>query len=117
MTPEEARIVEKIINTQRNIKVFGGIAIGMILSIYFFTFAMVLDRAPPIFITVQAITALIFVSLFFVGNRVSFLAARLVLPGRAYKSIFRLLRPDDVVMDLDQLKTTLDQRRDRQTSG
>ncbi len=103
MTNEETKVLEKIINTQRNIKTWGGVIIGVILVLYFFTFATLLDKAPGMF-KIQLITAIFLVALLFVGNQASFAITKLLLAGKKYKDVFQQLAPGDASKDLDAVK-------------
>ena len=107
MTEEERRALERILRLQGNIKVYGGITIGMLLLIVFFTFPHVLDHAPLwVFGAEMGFSALLVLALVF-GNRLSFALARLLLRGPAYRALFARLSPRDVNEDPDKLARRL----------
>jgi len=107
MTEEERRALERILRLQGNIKVYGGITIGMLLLIVFFTFPHVLDHAPLwAFGAEMGFAALLVLALVF-GNRISFALARLLLRGPAYQALFARLSPRDVNEDPDKLARRL----------
>ena len=64
--------IKEIQDSQRNIKVIVGSVIGIILIFFFFTFASLVDKAPPIFFTIETIIAAIITPLLFILNRISF---------------------------------------------
>ncbi len=103
MTEEERRALERILRLQGNIKVYGGITIGMLLLIVFFTFPHVLDHAPLwAFGAEMGFAALLVLALVF-GNRLSFALTRLLLRGPTYRALFARLSPRDVNEDPDKL--------------
>ena len=63
---------KEIQDSQRNIKIIIGSVIGIILIFFFFTFASLVDKAPPIFFTIETIIAILITPILFVLNRVSF---------------------------------------------
>jgi len=64
--------IKEIQESQRNIKIVIGSVIGIILVLFFFTFASLVDKAPPIFFTIETIIAAIITPMLFMLNRVSF---------------------------------------------
>ena len=64
--------IKEIQDSQKNIKIVIGSTIGIILVFFFFTFASLVDKAPPIFFTIETIIAAILTPMLFVLNRVSF---------------------------------------------
>ncbi len=107
MTNEERRALERILRLQGNIKIYGGITIGLLLLIVFLTFPHVLDHAPLwVFGVEMGLTALLVLALVF-GNRVSFALVRLLLRGPTYRALFARLSPRDVNEDPDKLTRRL----------
>ena len=73
MSNEE--LIERISDIQKKqtkYKMIIGISLGMILLIYFFTFAMFVDKFPPIFFVIELITTPIIFVMFFLLNKMSF---------------------------------------------
>lgn len=81
-----------------------GIAIGIILTVYFFSFAMLVDKAPPLLWKLQALSAVVLVLMLVYLKRCAFFGVRLWLGTRApYRGIIGRLR----VQDLDQSEEQL----------
>lgn len=68
--------IETIQNKQTRYKLIFGTFLGMILLVYFFTFAMFVDKFPPAFFMVELITTPIIFALFFFLNHISFALIR-----------------------------------------
>ncbi|MDX8401664.1 MAG: hypothetical protein R8K47_03430 [Mariprofundaceae bacterium] len=86
MDEQEARA--RLRRWQENIAVGIGAAIGILLSVYFFTYAMLIDKGLSGWLWFELVSALIFVLILFRLRQVSRLIVRLTL-GR--KSPFREL--------------------------
>ncbi|GEM_PF-7084164 len=110
MSEEERRALEHILRLQGNIKVYGGIAIGMLLLIIFFTFPHLLDNAPLSFFLGEMVFAALLVLALIFGNRLSFALARLWLRGETYRRLFTRLDPRDVTVPVEELIRRLDDR-------
>lgn len=111
MDQADLKALEKIISTQQNIKIFGGVAMGMLLLVYFFTFPHLVDSGSTALAVFEAITTIMFIGFYFVGNQVSFWLTRLIRRGQAYRRLFAVLQPRDVVKDLNELKVEIEARR------
>ncbi|MDH5217000.1 MAG: hypothetical protein OEX19_04850 [Gammaproteobacteria bacterium] len=69
------QLIERISDIQKKqikYKTIIGSAIGVIFLIYFFTFAMFVDKFPPLFFLIELITTPILFALFFFLDRISF---------------------------------------------
>ncbi len=68
----QKELIIQLQNQHRSAKVTIGTTIGIILIIYFFTFAMLVDKFPPIFFIFEGVTAIIFALALFQLNRIAF---------------------------------------------
>ena len=64
--------IEFLQESQKNTKIWIGAIMGVILILFFFTFGSLVDKAPPIFFTIETIITLIILPSFFMLNRISF---------------------------------------------
>ncbi|MDH5547355.1 MAG: hypothetical protein OEZ43_17355 [Gammaproteobacteria bacterium] len=89
--------IETIQKKQLRYKLIFGSVLGVICLIYFFTFAMFVDKFPPIFFVIEMITAPIIFVMFFLLNRISF---GLIKGGFAkqseFSAIIAVMKHDDV---------------------
>ncbi|HFE38854.1 MAG TPA: hypothetical protein ENK06_10625 [Gammaproteobacteria bacterium] len=97
MTDNQLDNIKTLQESQKNIKIWIGTIIGVIFLIFFFTFAMLVDKFPPIFFIIESIITLILFPCLFILNRISFAILKLK-KGRkpAYKSLIKNLSRDDV---------------------
>ncbi|MDH5301556.1 MAG: hypothetical protein OEW58_09365 [Gammaproteobacteria bacterium] len=72
MSEQAIAKLQQLQEKQTSIKVSIGVTIGIIFLIYFFTFAMLVDKFPPIFFYIEAITSVIFLIMLFKLNKASF---------------------------------------------
>lgn len=96
--------VRRIKKLHGNLTVGLGIAIGIILCVYFFSFAMLVDRAPPLLWKLQALSAVALVLMLVYLKRCAFFGVRLWLGTRApYRGIVGHLRAQDLDQSEEQL--------------
>lgn len=89
--------IKAIQDSQRNIKIVIGSIIGIILVMFFFTFASLVDKAPPIFFTIETIIAIILTPILFMLNRVSFALVKLRKGSKAeFKETLAKMDKNDV---------------------
>lgn len=81
--PVDPEIVNKIKNTQERIAVIAGVAMGVILCIYFFTFSMLIDKGSAFALWSELITSLLLLFGLIFLKRVAWFITRLVLGRNA----------------------------------
>ena len=72
MSDTTLEIIKKLQDSQKNIKIAIGSTIGVIFILFFFTFAMLVDKAPPIFFGIETVLVIILFPMLFMLNRISF---------------------------------------------
>lgn len=104
MTEITKETIEKIQNSQKSIKITLGSVMGITLILFFFSFAMLVDKFPPKFFTVEIILTLFIVPSFFLLNRISFFWVKL-LKGRKseFKAAIAKMAYDDVDKKTDSV--------------
>ena len=89
--------VKALQESQKSIKITLGTLMGLILIIFFFTFAMLVDKAPPIFFVIETIITIIIIPLFFMLNKVSFLILKITKGKKAeYRELISRLNANDM---------------------
>ena len=108
---ELLQALERIQKTQNRIAMTLGITMGMILIIYFFTYAMLIDRGYDGVLLFEAITSVLFIIAFFFLNRIAFLLTRLILGRRQpFAALLQHMQPGDGNVPPPQLLQRLRQR-------
>ncbi len=83
----------------------------MVLIIYFFTFAMLVDKGYKLILTIQVITSIIFFISFFYLNRIAFFVTRLLFQKQIPNGeIIRYLDADDMSKKPEELLNILDSK-------
>jgi hypothetical protein len=104
-------IIKTIQNTQRRISMILGVTMGMLLILYFFTFAMLIDKGYSFLIEFEFVTAIIFVVMFFFLNKISFQITRLLFMRRSsHRQILSQLIASDMNKTPEDLQTVLANR-------
>ena len=104
-------IIKTIQNTQRRISMIIGVTMGILLILYFFTFAMLIDKGYSFLIELELVTAIIFVITFFFLNKISFQITRLLYMSRSsHRQLLSQLLPGDMSKTPEDLQTDLANR-------
>lgn len=105
MTTEEiTQAIEKIQNTQNNIKVFTAIPMGLLLIVYFFSYATLIDHGYSGFLVFEIITSILFVLAFIFLNSLSFHVVKWIYRKHSpHKEIIQQLTPETIVKPAESL--------------
>jgi len=102
--------LQRIKNTQNNISTYAAIFMGSLMVIYFFTFAMLIDRGHSLALIIEIFTTVLFTCAFFFLNKLAFHATRLWYLGRRpYQEILSCLTPADMGLQGEELLKRLQQ--------
>lgn len=81
-----------------------GLGIGVLLVLYFFSFAQVLDRGYTGLLWFQAISAVVMIGALFFLKRLAFFLVRLFFGRRApYRELLARIGPSDLDQDAEKL--------------
>lgn len=104
MSDIDTQSLETLLNKQRNVKITLGVAIGLVLIVYFFTFATLLDKVSAGFFAFEIISGFLMVFVLFRLNKISFAWIRLRFGNKpAYQAFFSKLQAGDVDRPLEQI--------------
>jgi hypothetical protein len=94
---EDIAAIERLQNIQSNIKVYAGISMGMLLILYFFSYAMLVDKGMTGALMFELITAILFVLALIYLNQVSFFVLkRLYRNRKPYRELFHYLTAKNI---------------------
>jgi len=86
---DQASIIASIRKTQETIALIIGVTLAVMLSVYFFTYAMVVDKGLMTILWAMGISSLVFVVVLFRLQNVAFFIARLGLGRKlGYQGVF-----------------------------
>lgn len=96
--------IEKIQNTQNNIKIFTAVPMGVVLLLYFFSYAPLIDKGYTKLLLVEIITSIAFVVAFIYLNSWSFHVVKYLYKNRSpYREILQQLTPEKIAKSAEQL--------------
>jgi di/tricarboxylate transporter len=94
---EEIAAIERLQNIQSNIKVTTGIAIGTVLLLYFFSFAMLVDTGMTGALMFEVITTVLCVlGLIYLNKLAFFILKSLYQRSKAYRHLFPVLTAKNI---------------------
>jgi len=99
---EKIEAIEAIHKSQRRIATIIGITMGMLMSVYFFTFATLIDRGMFGILLFEIITSIGFIIAFIFLNPLSFRLTRLI-HGRRHAALLKQLSATDINKTPEQL--------------
>ncbi|MDX1810422.1 MAG: hypothetical protein R3240_00620 [Gammaproteobacteria bacterium] len=104
MTTIQKENLEKLLNKQRSIKITIGAVGGIILLLFFFSFATLVDKAPAEFYILEAIISVVIFASFFMLNKISFGWVKITKGKKEeFKAIIPLINQNDVDAKLDKV--------------
>ena len=107
---DEIQAISQIQKTQRRVAITIGIIMGVTMSIYFFTFAMLIDRGLTVVLWTEAVTTILFIAAYIFLNRISFRLTRLVYVGREpHRTLCQRMKPSDINTSPETLMQTINQ--------
>lgn len=96
--------IEKIQNTQNNIKIYTAVPMGVLMLLYFFSYAPLIDHGLTKLLMVEVVTSVIFILAFIFLNRWSFKAVKIIYRNRSpYKEVLQQLTAEKISKPADQL--------------
>lgn len=97
LSEKSLETIKVLQESQKNIKIWIGAIMGVILILFFFTFASLVDKAPPMFFAIETIITIIIIPCFFMLNRISFAVLKMKKGKKEeFKSILTKMHRDDV---------------------
>ncbi|MCG6968176.1 MAG: hypothetical protein LJE85_00280 [Gammaproteobacteria bacterium] len=96
--------IEKIQNTLNNIKIFTAVPMGILLILYFFSYATLIDGGYTALLVVEIVTSIVFVLGFIYLNTWSFQVVKWIYKNRSpYRAVVAQLTVENIVKPADQL--------------
>ncbi len=97
---ETLNAIRRIKKTHENLVVTIGVLIGMTLLIYFFTFAMFVDKASMVLVWFETITAILMALMLVFLKKVGFFLTKLLLGRRPdCRVVFTAIVAADLALD------------------
>jgi hypothetical protein len=104
MSELQLEAIRKIKKTHENLVVAIGITIGLILGVYFFSFASLIDSARPFAIQFLMVTTVLLVVALIYVKRIAFFFTRLLLGRKEHcKTVLKVITVADLTKDEEAL--------------
>ena len=104
--------IESLQNSQSNIKVFTTIPMGVLMIVYFFSFATLIDRGMYGLLTFEIVTTVLFVAAIIFINRFSFMILKWRYKNKSpYAGVLSHLTYLDMSNKPEQLSQLVESRR------
>jgi len=108
---ETLNAIRRIKNTHENLIVTVGVLIGMTLLVYFFTFAMFVDKASTVLIWFEIITAILMALMLVFLKKVGFFLTKILLGRRSdCRVVFAAIVATDLVLDEQALVEKIEKK-------
>ena len=102
-------IIEQIQLTQRKIKIYTAVPMGILLMLYFFSFATLLDKAPTAFFQLELFSSIIFIFILVFLNQYSFVLTRFIYRNKpSHSAILQYLSPGDIDKKATSIKEKME---------
>ena len=102
--------LEKIQSTQNNIKIFTAVPMGILMLLYFFSYAPLIDHGYTTLLMIEIVTTIVFILAFIFLNSWSFQVVKWIYKNRsAYREIVQQLTAKNIVKPADQLSKEIAQ--------
>ena len=103
--------IESLQQSLSNIKVFTAIPMGVMLILYFFSFATAIDRGMYGVLTFEIVTTILFVFAIIYINRVSFFVLKMRFKNKApYNSVLSYIDYSDLSGNPEDISRTIEER-------
>jgi hypothetical protein len=109
---EMIETIESLQNSLSNIKVFTAVPMGVMLILYFFSFATAIDRGMYGLLTFEIVTTVLFIFAIIYINKVSFVLLKMRYKNKApYNSVLKFVDYSDLSGKPEDIFTIVETRR------
>jgi hypothetical protein len=109
---DEIEAIQRMQNTQGNIKVFTAIPMGVLMILYFFTYATLVDKGMTALLVLEIVTTILFVLALIYLNQLSFYIIRQIFKNkRPYKDLLMYLTHANINDKAVMLSDFINQQR------
>ncbi|MGD8558509.1 MAG: hypothetical protein PVG89_11150 [Gammaproteobacteria bacterium] len=110
--PDIIEAIETLQQSQSNIKVFTAIPMGVLMILYFFSFATLIDRGMYAMLAFEIVTTVLFVAALIYLNRVSFVLLKMRYKNKPpYKEVLSCVSYTELAQDANKVSQTVESCR------
>ena len=109
---QTVELIEKLQQSYSNIKIFTAVPMGVLLIVYFFSFAMLIDKGMHGALMFEIITSIIFVLYFIFINQAAFAILKFLNRKKVkYNDVLSIIDESDLALKSDALSVLVESRR------
>lgn len=109
---QASEIIENLQQSYSNIKIFTAVPMGVLMILYFFSFATLIDRGMNGLLWFEIITTILFLIYFIAINKAAFVILKFLSRRNAHKSeILSLMDVSELSMKPEALSDIIESRR------
>ena len=110
--PTTTQTIEALQQSYSNIKIYTAVPMGVVLILYFFTFATLIDKGMQGILAFEIITSILFVFFFIFMNRAAFFLLKIRYKNKPpFSQALLLMEFSDLAMKPEALSSAIDSRR------
>ena len=109
---QNIELIERLQQSYSNIKIFTAVPMGVLMILYFFSYAMLIDRGMTGILMFEIVTSILFVLYFIYINQTAFVILKFIHRNRSQLSaMLSLMNASDLTMKADALNSIIESRR------
>lgn len=109
---QNIELIERLQQSYSNVKIFTAVPMGVLMILYFFSYAMLIDRGMTGALMFEIVTSVLFVLYFIYINQAAFVVLKFIHRNKPQlKEMLSLVNASDLAMKADALNAVIESRR------
>ena len=109
---QNIELIERLQHSYSNVKIFTAVPMGVLMILYFFSYAMLIDRGMTGILMFEIVTSILFVLYFVYINQAAFVLLKFLHRRKPHlNDMLSLMNASDLAMTADALNEVIESRR------
>ena len=109
---QDIELIERLQQSYSNVKIYTAVPMGVLMILYFFSYAMLIDRGMNGALIFEIVTSILFVLYFIYINQAAFVILRFIHRKKSQLSdMLSLMNASDLAMNAETLSNVIESRR------
>ena len=109
---QNIELIERLQQSYSNIKIFTAVPMGVLMILYFFSYAMLIDRGMTGVLMFEIVTSVLFVLYFIYINQAAFVILKFIHRNKPQvREMLSLMNASDLMLKADALNSVIESRR------
>lgn len=109
---QDIELIERLQQSYSNVKIYTAVPMGVLMILYFFSYAMLIDRGMNGALIFEIVTSILFVLYFIYINQAAFVILRFIHRKKPQLSdMLSLMNASDLAMNAETLSNVIESRR------